>query len=369
MENSTTTSLLREPEFPVVPVVVILGILSVGTVIGNSLVCLAIYTHPALRHVTYFSIFSLGIADLLVGLVAVPSYIIKKLVVNGTVALIVCDTFRFSYFLTGYASILSLCVISVERLIAVKNPLTYQTTVTGFRITAALLFAWFDATFVSVLPFVPWQKEDTPECTYNPTHWWSIMVIILNVVTPFCFIVFCYMYMYTIAQEHVKRMSSGRRRSSSNVSWRERYKEIKERKGNITIMIVIGLFVLCWFPSSIYYFLEKACPACFPSSFKEHQGVLNALMKLFTFVSSFCNPIIYCWRSKDFRKAFMKLLLRKKRKLSSSLRETIDAIGSVLGSSKKKTTSISLSDKSITLEINSKAPDIEPDDTVQQCLV
>ena len=369
MENSTTTSLSKESEFPVIPLVVILGVLSVGTVVGNSLVCMAIYTHPALKHVTYFSIFSLGIADLLVGLVAVPSYIIKKLVVNDAVALVVCDTFRFSYFLTGYASILSLCVISVERLIAVKNPLTYQTTVTRFRITAALLIAWFDAIFVSVLPFVPWQKEGTPECNYNPTHWWSIMVIILNVLTPFCFILFCYLYMYTVAQEHIKRMSSGITRSASNISWRRKYKELKERKANITIMIVIGLFILCWFPSSIYYFLQKVCPACFSSSFRDHQSVVNALMKLFTFVSSFCNPIIYCWRSKDFRKAFMKLLLRKKRKLSSSLRETVDAVGNAFGSSKGKKTSVSLSNRSLTLETNSKAPDAEADESVQQCLV
>lgn len=347
MANLTAASHSLEYEFPVIPLVITLGVVSLGTVVGNSLVCMAIYTHPALKHVTYFSIFSLAIADFFVGLVAMPSYIIKKLVTTASVTIIVCDTFRFSYFLTGYTSILSLCVISVERLIAVKNPLTYQTTVTSFRITGALIFVWFDATFVSLIPFIPWNKEGKTECTYEPTRWWSIMVIITNVIIPFCFIVSCYMYMYTVAQSHIKKMYTGN--TARKVSRREKYKEIKERKANITIMIVIGLFVICWFPSTIYYFLQKVCRSCFTSNFKTHQGLINALVKLFTFVSSFCNPIIYCWRSRDFRKAFINFFMIKKRNISSSLRDTADAVAGFFGSSRKGATSASQSSgKSLT---------------------
>ena len=159
-----------DDELPVVPVVMILSFLSFGSVLGNSLVVIAILIHPALHSVTYLSIFSLAIADLLAGIVAMPSYILKKFSFGDPMDIIVCDVFRFSYFLTGYASVLSLAVISMERLLAVKTPLRSTTFITHRRVIMGLLIAWFDALVISSLPFVPWDSSDSyKECNYNPT--------------------------------------------------------------------------------------------------------------------------------------------------------------------------------------------------------
>lgn len=212
MSNSTVIppiNLIQEngyTEVPRTPLVVILAFLSFSTVLGNCVICFAIYNHPALRHVTYLSIFSLAIADSLAGLVAMPSYILKKFTWDEPTQTIVCDIFRSSYFLTGYASILSLSVISVERLIAVRNPLNHVTIVSRRRVVLALVFAWVDALLVSSLPFFPWEPNNPyKECSYSPTRWWSIMVIISNVITPFLVIVICYSLMYLTAQSHVKK--------------------------------------------------------------------------------------------------------------------------------------------------------------------
>ncbi|EDO33914.1 predicted protein, partial [Nematostella vectensis] len=296
------------------PIVGIILVQAVGTVVGNLMVCIAIYIQPSLHHVTYHSIFSLALADLLAGLVAMPSYVAKKFVTEGPFYQFVCDAFRFSYFLTGYASILSLCVISVERLLAVKCPLTYMMTVTHARVVIALVVIWIDSVLVSVLPFLPLSSGVPRECNYHPTSWWSVMVIITNVIIPFLFIVTCYVYIYLIARAHLAQISRERASVRETLQMTEkRTNDGRERKANITIMIVIGLFVVCWFPSSFYYFLQKVCPWCFPESFAGSRGFVNAFVKILTFTSSFCNPIIYCWRSNDFRKAFIKILLRKTR--------------------------------------------------------
>lgn len=306
-------------EIPRAPLVVILALLSFGTVLGNSIVCFAVNNHPALRHVTYLSIFSLAIADLMAGLIAMPSYILKKFTWEEPLQTVVCDIFRSSYFLTGYASILSLCVISVERLIAIRNPLDHMTIVTRRGVILALVFVWVDALVVSSLPFVPWDSNAPyKECNYSPTHWWSIMVIISNVIVPFLVIVVCYTYMYFIAQAHIKKISSDKKNLKHNKAHINSCKERNERRGNITIMIVIGVFVACWFPSCFYYFLQKTCPECFSQSFRSKQSVVNALVKILTFTSSFVNPLIYCWRSREFRSVFLKICIRKKRSLSDS---------------------------------------------------
>ena len=322
MSNVTGSPLNLSPDteysvIPRTPLIVILACLSFGTVLGNSIVCFAIYSHPALRHVTYMSIFSLAIADSLAGLVAMPSYIFKKFTWEEPMQTIVCDIFRSSYFLTGYASILSLSVISVERLIAIRNPLNHVTIVTHRRVGLALLFAWMDALIVSSLPFFPWESnEPYKECNYSPTHWWSIMVIISNVIVPFLVIVICYTHMYITAQSHIKKISRNRANISHNAQHSR--KDYKERRANITIMIVIGVFVACWFPSSFYYFLQKTCPECFSESFRSKQSLVNALVKILTFTSSFVNPLIYCWRSREFRSVFLKICIRKKRVFSNS---------------------------------------------------
>ena len=323
MSNSTVIppiNLIQEngyTEVPRTPLVIILAFLSFSTVLGNCVICFAIYNHPALRHVTYLSIFSLAIADSLAGLVAMPSYILKKFTWDEPTQTIVCDIFRSSYFLTGYASILSLSVISVERLIAVRNPLNHVTIVSRRRVVLALVFAWVDALLVSSLPFFPWEPNNPyKECSYSPTRWWSIMVIISNVITPFLVIVICYSLMYLTAQSHVKKMSKNSRQLSHNS--KNSAKNHKERRANITIMIVIGVFVVCWFPSCFYYFLQKTCPQCFSEAFKAKQSLVNALVKVLTFTSSFLNPIIYCWRSREFRSVFLKICRRKKRSFSNS---------------------------------------------------
>lgn len=309
-----------DAEMPRTPVVIALALLSFGTVLGNSIICFAITNHPSLRHVTYLSIFSLAIADLLAGLIAMPSYILKKFEWDEPLQTIVCDTFRSSYFLTGYASILSLSVISVERLVAIRNPLKHVTIVTRRRVILSLMFAWIDALVVSSLPFVPWDpNEPEKECNYNPTRWWSIMVIISNVMVPFLVIVVCYTYMYLIAQSHIKKMSSDKKNVKRNKAHISACRERNERRGNITIMIVIGVFVACWFPSCFYYFLQKTCPKCFSESFRSKQSLVNALVKILTFASSFVNPLIYCWRSREFRSVFLKIFLRKKKSFSDSV--------------------------------------------------
>ena len=292
--------------FPTIPLVVILGVLSCAIVLGNSLVCYAVYSRRGLHSVTYFPIVSLAIADLLVGLVAMPSYMMKKLMTGGQPgAVVVCDLFRFSYFVSGYASILSLCIISIERLIVIRSPLTSAYIVTPRRVTLALLFVWLDALVISALPFFPWPGNESGECHFRPTRWWSIMVIATNVITPFLFIVTCYVCIYGIAKSHARKIRDERRsvRNAHNS---------RNSKANRTVMIVIGVFIISWFPSSVYYFLQGICPACFPDSFNSVRSLVNALVKLLTFNSSLFNPVIYCWRDREFRQAFKLLFCRKR---------------------------------------------------------
>ena len=107
-------------------VTIVLAVLILLSVLGNSLVCFVFYKQPHLRRVVYYPVISLAIADLMCGMLAMPAYIAKKHVRGGWWEGFTCDVFRFTYFFTEYASVLSLTTISVERFIAVSKPVAHR---------------------------------------------------------------------------------------------------------------------------------------------------------------------------------------------------------------------------------------------------
>lgn len=298
---------------PVTAITTVLAILIFVSVVGNSLVCYAFVIQPRVRRILYYPVLSLAVADVLCGLVAMTSYLAKKHVFGGTKERVVCDISRFSYFVTEYASVLSLTIISVDRSLAIIRPLTYKTTVTSRRMKAALAVAWFDACLVASLPFF-WHKP-RDGCSFQPTREWSIMVILINVFLPFVIIFVSQACVYAVAVKHsisikmqrdVAAQASARRGSTPRtVAW------VIERKATVTLSIVVGLFVLCWGPSSFYYFLKAVDPDHFSGTFGRRQGMFNAIVKLLTFANSCFNPVIYAWMNKDFRRAFLRVLSRR----------------------------------------------------------
>lgn len=302
---------------PVKAITIVLAILIVLSVLGNSLICSAFVIQPRLRRALYFPVLSLAIADILCGLVAMTSYLAKKHVFGGKKEQVVCDISRFSYFVTEYASVFSLTIISVDRALAIIRPLTYKTTVTSKRMKTVLGVAWCYAIVVSSLPFY-WRTNKSRKCSFRPTNAWSISVIIVNVLLPFLIILMCQASIYVIAIKHSLSIKKQRqivlrtgRNSTRRASTPRTEAWVIERKATISLSCVIGLFIICWGPSSFYYFLQKVSPGQFSGTFGDRQGTFNAVVKLLTFANSCFNPMIYAWMNNDFRHAFMRVLSRR----------------------------------------------------------
>ena len=300
-------------------VTVFLALIIIATVLGNGLVCFAFYQQPLLRGVTYFPIISLAFADILCGIFAMPAYIAKKHITGGIKERITCDVFRFTYFFSVYASILSLMVVSLERFIAIKMPVLHRTLLTKRKMITVLMISWLDAALISMLPFF-WQREDTNElCSYRPSKKWSVMVILLNVCLPFVITFACHLYTVSFAIQFSRAKFKAKTTAVTVQDTSERITEEnrqamllkQERDITCTIVFVLGAFILCWAPSSFYYFLQMVCSDCYRPSFKQVEPVFNAVVKLLTFINSCLNPIIYCWMNKHFRQAFCLSLLAK----------------------------------------------------------
>ncbi|KAM4583810.1 alpha-2A adrenergic receptor [Odontesthes bonariensis] len=79
----------------------------------------------------------------------------------------------------------------------------------------------------------------------------------------------------------------------------------REKRFTFVLAVVIGAFVICWFPFFFTYMLKTLC---------EHCPVPNTLFKFFFwfgYCNSALNPIIYTIFNNDFRRSFKKILCRR----------------------------------------------------------
>lgn len=310
--NSIVEGSDEEASLNVVAISITLVIIMVFTIFGNALVLLSFYAQPSLRKVKYFPIINLALADLLCAVTAMPLYIVKKnisLNININERL-VCDLYRFLYFFTEYASIMSLMAISIERVLVIYKPLKYRNFISSRIMITALIICWIEALLVSTMPFY-WRRNHDGNCTNSPTANWSLMAITINVFTPFLIMLSCHCYIYlkTLKEFDGSNQTLTQNYVATEIIQAENWK--MERKATISFSVVIGVFVFCWGPSTLYYFLRNLCPECFTRSFSYFKSVFSATMKILTFCNSFMNPVVYFWLNIEFRNAFTRVLRRE----------------------------------------------------------
>lgn len=81
--------------------------------------------------------------------------------------------------------------------------------------------------------------------------------------------------------------------------------QMREKRFTFVLAVVMGVFVLCWFPFFFTYTLHAVC--------RESCYIPVALFKLFFWIgycNSSVNPIIYTIFNRDFRKSFKKIICR-----------------------------------------------------------
>ncbi|XP_020773622.1 alpha-2B adrenergic receptor [Boleophthalmus pectinirostris] len=114
-------------------------------------------------------------------------------------------------------------------------------------------------------------------------------------------------YKDMIATSKGARLMPGRKSKSDNNPGAARRKAMinREKRFTFVLAVVIGVFVVCWFPFFFSYSLQAVCP---------ETCVIPGPLFTFFFWIGYCNsslnPVIYTIFNKDFRKAFKKILCR-----------------------------------------------------------
>ncbi|XP_062870773.1 alpha-1A adrenergic receptor-like [Trichomycterus rosablanca] len=306
--------------------------------LGNVLVILAVVRHRHLHSVPHYLIANLAVADLLLSFTVVPFYASLELLDCWVWGQRLCDMWLSLDVLCCTASIFTLCVISVDRWMAISNPLRYPSRVTTKHALGAVLAVWVLSAAISVGPLFGWKKlkpdNDTLVCKVNQDIGYVIFSNTCSFYVPLLVILVMYCKVYVVAQKQMRSIRKGlwhgnvkdrEMHHSGNVTQlqakdscgNEEYltgkchsygiqnrlrKFSREMKAAKTLAVVVGCFVLCWLP----FFLLLPI-----SSFSENHSSLDQALSIsawFCYFNSCLNPIIYPCFSKDFRKAFINFL-------------------------------------------------------------
>lgn len=192
-----------------------LFLFSFATVFGNSLVILAVIRERYLHTSTNLFVTSLAVADCLVGLVVMPFSALYEVLENtwffGTDW---CDIWRSLDVLFSTASILNLCVISLDRYWAITDPFSYPMRMTRKKAAALIGVVWVCSGAISFPAIVWWRaarEGDMPayKCTFTEHLGYLVFSSTISFYLPLLVMVFTYCRIYRAAVVQTRSLKLG----------------------------------------------------------------------------------------------------------------------------------------------------------------
>ena len=128
------------------------GALSLATIAGNLMVMVSFKVDRQLRTISNYFLFSLAVADFIIGLVSMPLNTVYLVGGRWPLGPVACDAWLCVDYLASNASVLNLLVISFDRYFSVTRPLAYRAKRTTRKAALMILSAWG----ISALVWPPW---------------------------------------------------------------------------------------------------------------------------------------------------------------------------------------------------------------------
>ena len=260
--------------------------------LGNAMVIIAVRGTPSLRTSSNALLMSLASSDLAVGLVAQPAFATWRImqVVHETQFYCIFGLLSesFGWLLAG-VSLCTVTAISVERYLAVYLHLRYSVIVTQTRIAYLVSSFWLIWVTIIILRFFLVSGL-------------ALRVIAIHfLVITSAVMLFACTKIYFIVQRHHEEIrhqaTSCFGQENNNVIDMARYK-----KSTITMLYVLGAFLLCYVPFLCVMIMEVV------GGETESSRLAYLFTVTFIFINSSLNPIIYCWRIKEIRRAILKVI-------------------------------------------------------------
>ncbi|XP_029932263.1 trace amine-associated receptor 13c-like [Myripristis murdjan] len=295
----------RKPKAPrsrVVLLYILLSSISALTMALNLLVIISISHYRQLHTPTNLLLLSLAVSDFLMGLL-MPG---NNGLVGGCWYLndLICSLYYFGCFILFSTSVGHMVLISVDRYVAICDPLRYPTKVTPRRVKLCVCLCWLCAVSFNCLLLKDHLRQPSRyiscrgECMLVIDHIAGVVDLALTFTSPITVIVVLYMRVFVVAVSQARAMRSHivsvtLQRSGTVTAKKSEWKAAR------TLGVVVAVFLICFIP---YYYLSLAGQDTVNTAFSV--PFENWLL----YCNSCLNPLIYALFYPWFRKT-VKLIV------------------------------------------------------------
>ncbi|XP_031704518.1 alpha-2Db adrenergic receptor-like [Anarrhichthys ocellatus] len=215
--NQTSSSSPRSPPLPPhsqvasVLIVLVVTVIILGTVVGNVLVVVAVFTSRALRPPQNLFLVSLASADILVATLVIPFSLANEVMGYWYFGSTWCSFYLALDVLFCTSSIVHLCAISLDRYWSVTKAVSYNRKRTPKRIKSMISVVWLISIVISSPPLLMTQKEEDPgneaydgrrqECLLNNQTWYILSSCLVSFFAPGVIMILVYCKIYRVAKQ------------------------------------------------------------------------------------------------------------------------------------------------------------------------
>lgn len=269
-----------------VPSIVVYITVSLFTIFANLLLCVAYWKDPfrELQSAQNYCVFNLGIADLIMGAISEPLLIITYWENKNLIFMI---HYLFA-IISASCSLLNITALSIIRYFAVQRPFQTQNIVNKRNVKISIAVIWGISFHYALLPALGWRDETFQLYLYG-----------LGCVIPTLVFIFAYFMVYRALRHHtimISRLGEQRSLPLKNAIR-------TEKAATRTVLLVLIVFLSLWIPFLSIDFVMVQCVKCRTDGFHLARDITLSLV----YFSSGINPVIYAWRMKSFRRAFLQV--------------------------------------------------------------
>lgn len=293
--------------------------IALTTVCGNLLVIVAIIHFKQLHTPTNYLILSLAVADLLIGGFVMPPSMLRSVETCWYLGDVFCKIHSSVDIMLCITSLLHISFISIDRYYAVCHPLQYRSKITPPISLIMISLSWGLAAFVGfAMVFLELNILGDEEFYFNNVDCKGACIIFQTAAAstissflafglPAIIAVSIYIKILLVARKQSKSIQHSAHMGKKNcVSINK-----TEGKATKTLAIIMGVFFVSISP---FFFCNLVDP------FLEYTILLTVFYVFLWigYLNSLCNPFVYAFFYRWFRKALRIILLAKIFQVNSS---------------------------------------------------
>ncbi|VDM52815.1 unnamed protein product [Angiostrongylus costaricensis] len=337
-EHSTQTRTLPTPLIVTCSIPIVIVILL--TVFGNLLVLF--FKARVGRTNTTLLVWNLGLSDFLVGIIVLPLGAFHLAYREWIFGRFLCRVWVAADVTFCTCSVVTICVISVDRYLAVTRPLRYKSLVTKTKVVVVLITIWMFSSAI-LLTTIRWDQPqcyDDSRCFAGNEIRYLAHSVVFAFFLPASVTITLYWRIYKLARNRQKALDRGfliilnnsmnffsnttshqaRRLMSflnlnksqstlrvhfgKNISMMEHQRRVLRTHERIakTLGVVSFSFLFCWLPFFTLYLTNYNCHGCIPP-------IAIDLTSWLGYCNSTLNPIIYSFTIREYKKSAQRLVI------------------------------------------------------------